>query len=256
MIDKISNQEIGPTFLIVGAMKSGTGTLHAMLAQHPDIFVTAKKELHYWDTRQRGSLEGYLARFKAGQHSVARGESTPSYAFQPATAKLLAEFRPDLRLIFIMRDPVKRAISHLDHAARRSGNPRALDAMAELRAEIGELPVRERRGFVRLRRTYLARGHYHQQIFRLKQYFPDEQLLLMRLEDLTADPDGEMQRVCKFIGVEPRHLPLLHENQGRRNVLEISEEVMQFLAQYYRFHNELLRDEFGVRIDDWIKPWP
>lgn len=117
----------GPNLFIVGAMKSGTSSLHECLAQHPEIFMSATKEPAFFQldddmpsgkAARRGvwnDVDLYLSLFKGGEYARYRGESTTDYTKAPhcgcAAARILA-YQPEARIIYMMRDPVKRAISH------------------------------------------------------------------------------------------------------------------------------------------------
>ncbi|MDP3972766.1 MAG: sulfotransferase, partial [Candidatus Nanopelagicales bacterium] len=72
-----------PTFLIVGAMKSGTTSLHRYLGQHPDVFVSKKKELHFFAKHRDRDLGWYEEQFADGSDRLARGEPSTSFTKLP-----------------------------------------------------------------------------------------------------------------------------------------------------------------------------
>jgi hypothetical protein len=240
---------VGPTFVIVGAMKASTSSLHSMLGQHPDVFVTRSKELHYWERPQRAPLDEYHAHFADGAGHAARGESTPSYAAQPGAIAAMAEYRPELKLIFLMRDPVKRAISHLQQAARRGDA--GMDMHAALDAELAALPSRLGKPFVPLAGSYHWRGHYAGQIDVMRRHFPAGQLLLLRMEDLLADVPGHIGTLCRFLGVSQQPLTMPHANKPRR-IIPVPDGVVERLSDYYRPLNRELHERHGIRTDDWL----
>lgn len=239
----------GPTFMIVGAMKAGTSTLHATLAQHPEIFMTDQKEIHAWDKEHPPSLASYHMHFDAGRGLKVRGESTPSYAYQPGTMPKLARYNPRLKLVFIMRDPVLRAISHLNHSMtkrKKLGTP----PFDELREDLRDMSRHDVSAFRHSPFGYHARGLYHVQIARMRKFFPEDRIFLMRLEDFKAAPQQELDRLCDFLAVERHALPV--QNRGVKRYSPPSQELIDYLSAYYRLPNEVLAADFGVRTDDWL----
>jgi hypothetical protein len=103
----------GPTFLGIGAQKAGTTWLYGMLRRHPDIGMPEQKELHFWDRHEPepAAVDRYRDSF-AGLRGRARGEITPSYAILPIE-RIAAVHRhlPELRFLFVMRNPIERAWS-------------------------------------------------------------------------------------------------------------------------------------------------
>jgi hypothetical protein len=127
-----------PDFIIGGAPKCGTSSLHAMLACSPDIGIP-DGELHFFDAddpathpdffrRRKGSLEvfdpddrggplfrGYAARFEPFRERRLIGEDSTTYLFSPAACARIKRLLPDTKLIFMLRDPVARAYSQYWH---------------------------------------------------------------------------------------------------------------------------------------------
>jgi hypothetical protein len=244
-------------------MKGGTSSLHWYLGQHPEVFVTPKphKELHYFDQKaehRKAQRTRYLEHFAAAAAFPARGESTPSYCFVPDAVAAIAAFEPRMRLILMLRDPVDRAISHIEHRGREARRrPRRLtqgevwdELLEDLRTPYWRVGPR-----LGNQRGYHARGHYHEQLRRIYEHFPQEQVLVARLEDLQADPHAVLRRVTDFLGVAPHRF----EDLEPRNVNRYerpAEDVYEYLAGYYRPHNQILTRDFGIRTDDWRAPSP
>jgi len=106
-----------PNFLIVGAAKSGTSTLIGYLRRHPQIFM-ANSEIHFFDLDEnfnRG-LGWYSNFFAKAKGEIAIGEKTPGYtyhSFAPQASLRIHQHFPEMKLIWIFRDPVERVYSHL-----------------------------------------------------------------------------------------------------------------------------------------------
>ena len=116
-----------PDFLIVGAAKSGTTSLYHFLGQHPDIFMSAVKELGFFalknDVQFNGpgdmnaigccsvnTLEAYSALFAEARGGVAAGESSNMYLYSQEAPHAIKAAIPNVKLIAILRDPVERAV--------------------------------------------------------------------------------------------------------------------------------------------------
>src|SRR3989344_7184694 len=103
-----------PNFLIIGATKAGTTSLHHYLGQHPDIFVAPTKETNFFAqesalcfTGRTVSLpEEYAAQFAAATTQKAIGESSPAYLAVPLAPERIARMLPHAKLIVILRNPI------------------------------------------------------------------------------------------------------------------------------------------------------
>jgi hypothetical protein len=186
-----------PTFLVIGAMKAGTSSLFNYLAAHPQVFMPAQKEVHYftrddWDTAS--AFEWYSAMFagEASRRSLARGEASPGYSRYPQAPEVSARIRkviPDVRLVYVIRDPVERIVSHHRHNVAFAGERRAVADIIEDEWE------------------YVATSRYGSQIARYRDHFPADQLLVITSERLRSDRTGTVAAICRFIGVDAALLP-------------------------------------------------
>src|SRR4051812_21310479 len=115
-----------PDFIIIGTQKSGTTSLHYYLDQHPDMRGSKPKELHYFDRRVHSgeSLVEYESAFRSFCKKI-HFESTPYYIYQPGALELIKESYPEIRLITVLRDPVKRAFSAWNHYRQTFKNKHA-----------------------------------------------------------------------------------------------------------------------------------
>lgn len=186
-----------PNFLVIGAMKAGTTSLHHYLAAHPQIHMSSVKEPHFFVkgvVRSEGVVRGweqgwpwYEALFAEAGDALAVGESSTSYTAYPARPGVpgrIAEALPDVRLIYLLRHPLERARSEYVHKCL-VGRERRPAAAALL-----EDPV------------YLDKSRYMLQIDQYLAHFPRERLLMLLSEDLRSDHEGAMGQVWKFLGVE------------------------------------------------------
>ena len=121
-----------PDFLVIGAPKAGTTALHAALARHPGLYMSAVKEPKFFLTDGPPPAKGgpgdaltyrehvwrrpdYEALFDPAPPGTLRGESTPLYLYDRAAVRRIRETLPAARLIVVLRDPVERAHSNWTH---------------------------------------------------------------------------------------------------------------------------------------------
>ncbi len=207
-----------PNFLVIGAGKGGTTSLHRWLAEHPQVYVSRIKETNFftWETRRDGSAdeplgrmefpvrswEEYLELFAEGAGAVARGEVSPSYLSRPAVPARIAERLPEARLIAVLRHPVERAYSsYLMHA--RDGRERRTFAEAVRQELEGTADSTLAAGQLR----YLRIGHYYRHLSRYWERFPDERMHIELFDDLKGDPGALVGRVYRFLGVDDSFRP-------------------------------------------------
>lgn len=181
-----------PRFFVIGAQKSGTSTLHAHLDAHAEISMPRPKEVNFflpWVYRPDG-VSWYESHFR--DDGLLHGEAAPEYTNHPVSAGVAERIHahvPDARLIYIMRDPVERLVSHWQHAYARG--------IVDL--ELPELY----HWAVFPRSDYVNRSRYWLQLAPFRAEFPDTSILLLTLEELRADPAETMRRVFTFLGVSP-----------------------------------------------------
>jgi hypothetical protein len=165
-------------------MKSGTTSLHDYLNKHPDIFMSKPKEIHYYSSENKMSKETYLSHFRSDKKI--KGTSPQSYTkahyrdFKHVPERIYRD-SPDVKLLYIVRDPFERMISHAlenrygDDLTRVKGN-----------FESGH---------------YWKTSLYHYQISQYLKYFKKSQIHILTLEDLKKNKLNELNKIFQFLGV-------------------------------------------------------
>jgi Sulfotransferase family len=203
-----------PDFLIIGAPRSATTSLHYYLSQHPAIAMSQLKEPNFFlfdqDARPLvddpriisksvSDLASYERLFPA-QSPGAIGEASPLYLYTHRTPELISGTLPDARLIAVVREPVERAYSHLRYIRPDLG----LDAPAAFAAAVKtELPLPDQP--YRSGTHNLRLGRYSAQLDRYLQWFASDRLLILRFRDIEAQPQTTLEAVCRFLGVDDSH---------------------------------------------------
>jgi hypothetical protein len=228
-----------PDFVVIGAQKAGTTSLHAALAQHPQVFLPTTKELHYFSSGFDQPLASYGAHFGPAKAEQVCGEATPYYLFHPAAPQRLAACLPKARLIVLLRDPVARSLSHYFHAIRRGNETLPLEAALAAEPErlagaeaVLQLPGGAHRAHQT--QSYLARSRYDQQLPRFAAWQQAGRLLILRSEDLFNQATATLARVLAFLGLpesDAHHLNLPRQNSGEGEATAVSAWQRQSLRQ-------------------------
>lgn len=187
-----------PTFLIVGAMRSGTSSLVHYLRRHPDIFISQPKELHFFDHHYERGIDWYGQQFSGAQGTIQIGEATPNYMYDRVAVDRMVHLLPDVKLIAILRNPVARAYSHYWHNRSRGKEP--LDFDEALQAEPARLALSAEKATTF---SYADRGRYDRQLRYLLDRFPRQALKVLLFEDLESGPDGVVTEACGHLNLAP-----------------------------------------------------
>lgn len=186
-----------PDFLIIGAMKAGTTTLHRDLQKHPRIFLSDPKEpndLVSDEVLTDKGLQAYCGLFaNAGQDQLC-GEASTTYTREPrhtgAADRALKVCGPNLKLIYLVRDPFERAVSHYRYAFLRGRTNRAPEI------EMIENP------------EYADVSDYARQLAPWRAAFGDDAILIVNFQDYVRARQATVARVLEFLGLEEVDLEL------------------------------------------------
>ncbi|MEB3764879.1 MAG: sulfotransferase domain-containing protein [Desulfurococcales archaeon] len=194
--------QVKPNFLICGTMKGGTTWLYKLVDMHPQIYTPRSKikEIHFFDINYKKGLDWYLKFFAEAKYNnyKAIGEKTPSYMYLEEIPERIHSMFPDMKLIFILRNPVDRAYSHYWHAVTKwVVEYLPFEQALELEKERISIDT-----WHKIHYSYLDRGKYIEQLERFEKYFSKDQMLVIILEELVRDPETNLRRVLEFLEVE------------------------------------------------------
>ncbi|MCB0704401.1 MAG: sulfotransferase [Saprospiraceae bacterium] len=175
-----------PNLLVIGAMKAGTTSLHAYLDQHPDIFMSEEKELDFFVEKKylEKGIDWYKSQFPGP--ATIRGESSQNYTKRhhpdyTGIPERIKQIIPDVKLIYIVRDPVERYRSHY------------------VENFYGDSP--ERIAFNKSIQHPEKTSLYFYQLSAFLEHFNADQILVVCLEELHQKRLEEMNRIFRFLGV-------------------------------------------------------
>jgi hypothetical protein len=244
--------------IIGGVQKCGTTALFEYLARHPDFLAPSIKELHFFDNEtdvdwSKPDYEPYHRLFRNNDGTKIWFEATPIYIFWPQSLERIVAYRPDIKLIFLFRDPVQRAWSHWCMEYARDAE--SLDFATAIRSG------RQRMGGsapnAPLRRTfsYVERGFYSGQVKRILSFFPRQNVLFLSSEQLRTNPRQTLERVTRFLNVPELHnFSIIDANVQAPfpYPCEFTEEDRNFLQEVYARDVESFGSLSGVDVSGWL----
>jgi hypothetical protein len=180
-----------PDFIVIGAMKCATTTLHEQLARQPELFLSRPKEPNFFsdDAVYARGLGWYASLFRDAPPAALCGESSTHYTKRPTlpyAVTRMARHLPRVKLVYVMRHPVDRLISHHVHeqTVGRVGS--------DVDEAIADCP------------GLIDYGRYAMQIEPYLKTFGTERVLPVFFDRLVAHPQAELERIGAFLGMSDR----------------------------------------------------
>jgi hypothetical protein len=223
-----------PNLLIIGAAKAGTTSLHRYLSQHPQIFMSTRKELAFFDPRLRWQLgvDWYKSNFDAS--FPINGEASPQYTLHPRVPGVPERIRGVLgtpKLIYMIRDPIDRLLSYT-HAQHLWPTSRSLNA-ARLESE---------------QPLYIYGSSYFMQLSQYLKVFPRELIHVVVNERLNTRPRETLQQIFRFIGVDDQFWSPQFENRAN-----VSEKKKSVAGWFNRLAPSFVKQQLTTKAS--ILPW-
>jgi hypothetical protein len=262
-----------PDFLCVGAQKGGTSWLHHQLTLHPDFWMPPVKELHYFDALSRvkrrnpprckderdrwflvklaelsalpyADLGSYSQLF-APKAALLSGDITPAYSIlNDEHIERVIKYFPDLKIIFLARDPVERAWSQLSMGVR-------LRSIAPFDSTNPDEVVRNL-----LSPAVSLRSFPSKTVRRWRRYVRPDLFRVYFFEDLKENAAGLRRSILGFLGADPDKpsgaLSADYNGQGGREKLRLTDKVRSRVVQF--FEQEL--KACAAELDGPAKQWP
>lgn len=231
-----------PSFLVIGATRSGSTTLNHVLGSHPDVFVPFNRELHYFDRNDRFNtqLDGYLELFEGYNGERIIGEVTPNYWKRRIKNKSerdgyiypmrrIADCLPGVKLIVSLRDPMTRLRSLYMKDFLQGRRHHSLDELVRLEAS-GKPEV-----------GYVFGCKYNKNLKHILDIFPAKNLKIVIFEEWTQNQESAMQNIFSFIGadVSQQVVPVATNGWGRYRIegddrvpeVELSSEMKEYVLE-------------------------
>ncbi|MCK5343962.1 MAG: sulfotransferase domain-containing protein, partial [Candidatus Heimdallarchaeota archaeon] len=251
----VSLIECLPDFMVVSPAKTGSTWLFSNLCCHPDIFIPDIKEVNYFCNNWRlYDINWYLKYFQKGI-GLKKGDVSPTYAILPSYAiEVIRSLMPDLKIIFLMRDPIERAWSHARH------NLKYHEANFRFNRATNKSVSDE--NFIRnfTHDWPFTSGDYLNSLQQWCSFFPKEQFYIGFYENIRKEPQKLLTQIFKFLGVGVVDVDLDHFPiktvflEGFKK--EHSDNLRGYLRTIYKNRTEelviFLRDKFALKVpDEW-----
>jgi len=203
-----------PSFILIGAQKSGTTWLWNNLKQHPDVALPARKEIHFFGGVEpfRKGIEWYYQHFNGLPLNKVTGEASTTYLYDylpfwdnpsgelthdhslPCIPELVIKELPEVKILVILRNPVSRAVSAYRHYVKEGNVPPGL-GLKETALQIPMLRI-------------LEMGYYAKYLELWKRYVPSDRMRVFVFEeDVVKSGEKSIRQICEFLGINPNFQP-------------------------------------------------
>lgn len=245
-----------PDFIIMGAQRAGSTSLYEYIAQHPEVQISARKEVHFFDIYYERGVSWYRSHFPFRSHLKTNhritGEASPYYMIHPHCPDRIQNLLPNVKLIFLLRNPVDRAISHYFHEVKSKYETLPIEEAMQREEERIEPELQKMirnphyYSFAYHHFSYKKRGVYVEQIEPYLKRFSQEQMLFLQSETLFANTEKVLKEVFGFLNINQDALPqdLNARNAGHYSN-KVPENVYRSLADYFTPYNNRLYERLG-----------
>lgn len=272
-----------PNFLIIGAQKCGTTSLHDILSKHPETNMSVKKEINFFikDKKYNKGLGYYSKYFKNNKNAIAIGEASPGYICHPDVHKRIYESLGIIKIVIILRDPIKRAFSQYWDERRELTEHLSEEEIVEKHLENVYNPYR---------RGYFSRGVYINDVIKYVDLFGKKNVHVIILEELIKNQKENLQDLYMFLGInkhqgfqtlpKPSNSAVIYKNRlymfffnnpafhkflpkrgkgvllfGKKEVYRYQlpeKQILKKLKRFYKPYNEKLAGYLGKPLKHWM----
>ncbi len=241
-------------FILAGTQKAGTTALYHYLKNHPHIGMAKKKELHFFNNEITFAkpyvlYSRYEKHFDFASGAKVYGEATPSYIYWENTPRRIWEYNPDMKLIFILRNPIDRAFSQWNMEIDRGNEHLAFcEAIKKERVRNQNTP------FLNDRYSYIIKGMYAEQIRRYQRYFPDHQMLFIKYEYFKNHQLETLHKIFHFLNINPHLYNFEKKIVHKRPIHDkLSLDTRKNLIEIYHYNIKEVENLLGWDCSDWIR---
>ncbi|KJD31496.1 hypothetical protein PK35_13855 [Tamlana nanhaiensis] len=249
----IFNKRQKVDFIVCGTQKGGTSALDYYLRKHPEIGMANKKELHFFDNenifnQKKIKYSQYENQFNFKLKKKVYGEITPIYMYWKPCCKRIWDYNPNIKLIFILRNPIERAFSHwnMEFDKNLESNNFINSIQTEINNNTNQPDLQHRV------KSYIYRGFYSEQIIRFKNTFPENQLKFVKYEDFKIHQQEKLNDIFNFLGVNSNNYfyerRTIHKRKKHSN---ISQESKDFLINIFREDIKKVESLLNWNCNDW-----
>jgi len=247
-----------PAFILIGAPKTGTVSIHQYLRQHPLISLPIKKETHffiadsssnsqksYYDLSYPNAItniSAYKDLFENPNPAAIRGEVCPSYLAHPHAAENIFRYSPDCKLIAILRDPTERFYSNTRFYFNNLSKKTTTDVILTQKLfEEEVIKLIKGQGSIQFQR-FFNDGLYFANLQRFYQLFPSANIKIFLYRELVQDSNALLNQMIGMLG-----LPEFEFDTDKK--FNTSGEIRNIW-----FYRSIKKLPYAKHIRKWIKP--
>jgi hypothetical protein len=253
---------------VVGAQKCGSTSLHDILSEHPQANMAKIKEINFfiYKNKYNKGLEYYSSYFEQpdASHRVT-GESSPGYICTPGVHKLIHQNLGDIKIVIILRDPIKRAFSQYWHNRRDFNESMSESEIVDAYLEAKYFPKRK---------GYFSRGVYFSDVKKYIELFGENNVHIIILEHLIKNETSGLHQLYDFLGIDKekgcQKLPktsnpnavwnnpfynYLFDNPLITKYLPVKARRLFFFGKRDRFKYDLPAQPIIDELKKFYKPW-
>lgn len=267
-----------PNFLIIGSQKAGTVALLRYLCQHPQI-IGRDKEIRFFSTKNYNKgINWYKKQLPIRlKKDTLVFEKTPEYFFDPKTPERIYRFNKNIKMILLVRDPVKRAYSSWNHYRKYYYSERGFKKERLIKIIKNEYDICEMKDMLeflnkttypsfkqsieeeielinkkifRYAPSFVRQGIYYEPLKRYLKYFEKSQLLVLESKELKSEKKETLTKITKFLKILPFDFSDIQLNDYHKSDYKgdsISNEMIIKLKNFYQPYNEKFFDIIGKR---------
>jgi hypothetical protein len=247
--------ELLPDFIIGGAMKSGTSTLHHILQSHPDVFIP-NHEVHFFDMdnmlqhpdfnffHNNEWIHQFLhddpdqywkwyGDFFRGHTEKVLGEDSTTYLASSKAAYRIAQQPKEIKLIFLLRNPTERSYSHYLHDLRKGRMTHSFENVLRFNPH-----------------SVLDRSLYYDQLKTYYKFIPKDQIKVILFENFIRDQKNTLRDICDFLDLDFNQIP--SESLNRHS--NPAKLPLSISLQYFK--NRIFRSFAGSYYNDRLPNTP
>jgi len=257
-----------PNFIIIGFQKCGTTTLFDNLIKSPNIGMSSKKEVHFFDFSYWRGISWYRAQFplkitklnfeEKNKEPYLVVDASPLYIFHPQVPQRVKKVLPNAKLIVIMRNPVDMAYSHYQHYKRRNLEKMSFEEVIDdderrfetimkrfQNDEIRDYNVKK------IAFPYISMAIYVKYIKNWLNVFPKNQFLFLQTEELNQNIEMEFRKIYDFIEIPSFNFKYVGKsNVG--NYQPMKSSTRERLLKFYKPFNQELENILETKFQ-WEK---
>ena len=256
-----------PELVLAGVQRSGTTALFEALYRLPTVERPRRgKGSHYFSYNYHLGWEWFQAQFPTRRWAeiveARHGrplfcfDACPYYLFHPFAVERMAQALPDVKVMVMLRDPVRRAESHFHHSVSHGHETLGFEqALAAERERLAREDERMQQDWTywshsHEHHSYVLKGMYADQLERLYRHYPHDQVMVVQSEAFYRDPDRILSRVTGWLGLPPVELNK-SDDRNSHGYRPMDPAMRDQLVSVYRDPNERLYQLIGERYD-WL----